>query len=125
MERDHVFWLVGVLPRPCDNFSTPEDLNPLCQHIPPLLRGDLGVDASVIELEVVRHVGVSCSGLQAVDFFVAGLKCSREMVDMGVGSSELLGGDGGVSLHCGSKSVGHCARDFAELVSAEADKGFS
>ena len=85
MERNHVFWFIGVLPRSHDDFTTPEDLNPLCQHIPPLLRGDLGVDMSVIELKVVRHVGVPRSGPQAADFFVMGLECSCEMVDAGVG----------------------------------------
>jgi len=89
------------------------------------MRGDLGVDASVIELEVMRHVGVSCSGLQAADFFVAGLKRSCEMVDTGAGSGELLGGDGGVLLHRGSEAVCHCVRDFAEFVSAEANEGLS
>ena len=59
------------------------------------------------------------------DFLVAGLERSRKMVDMGVGGGELLGGDGGASLHRGSKAVCHCARDFAEFVSAEANEGFS
>jgi hypothetical protein len=85
----------------------------------------LGVDASVIELEVVRHVGVSCSGSQAADFFVAGLKRSCEVVDTGAGSGELLGGDGGASLHCGGEAVCHYACDFAEFVSAEANEGLS
>jgi hypothetical protein len=117
MERDHVFWFVGVLPCPRDDFTTPEDLNPLCQHVPPLLRGDLGIDASVVELEVVRHVGVSCSGSQVADFFIAGLERSCEMVDTGAGSSELLGGDGG------GEAIRHCAHDFAEFVSTEANEG--
>ena len=85
----------------------------------------MGVDASVIELEVVRHVGVSCSGSQVADFFVAGLEHSHEMVDAGAGSSELLGSDGGASLHCGSEAICHCACDFAEFVSAEANEGLS
>jgi hypothetical protein len=125
MKQDHVFWLVGVLPHSRDNFTTPEDLNPLCQHVPPLLRGDLGVDTPVVELKVVWHVGIPCSSLQGVDFFVAGLKRSCEMGDMGAGSSELLGSDGGASFHCGGESVGHHACDFAEFISAEADEGFS
>jgi hypothetical protein len=85
----------------------------------------LGVDASIVELEVMQHVGIPRSGSQAADFLVMGLESPSEVIDAGTGSGELLGGDGGVSLHCGGKSVGHCARDFAELVSAEADKGFS
>ena len=80
---------------------------------------------SVIELKVVWHVGVSCSGSQAVDFFVAGLECSCKVVDAGAGSSELLGSDGGASLHCGSEAICHCACDFAEFVSAEANEGLS
>jgi hypothetical protein len=84
----------------------------------------LGINVSVVELKVVRHVGVPCSGLQVVDFFVAGLECSHEVVDTGAGSSELLGGDGGVLFHCGSKSVGHCSCDFAKFVPAETDEGF-
>ena len=118
MKWDHVFWLVRVLPHWRDDFTTPKDLNPLCQHIPPLLQGDLSVDMSVVELEVVWHVGVPCSGSQAVDFLVAGLECPREVVDMGAG------GDGGASFHCGHKSVGHCSCNFAEFVSAEANEGF-
>ena len=59
------------------------------------------------------------------DFFVAGLERSREMVDTGAGSGELLGGDGGASLHRGGEAVCHCARDFAEFVSAEANEGLS
>ena len=62
MERDHIFWLIGILPCSHDDFTTPEDPNQLCQHIPPLLRGDLGIDVSVIELEVMQHVGVPCLG---------------------------------------------------------------
>ena len=85
----------------------------------------MSIDTSVVELEVVWHVGVPCSGSQVADFLIAGLECPCEVVDASTGGGELLGGDGGVSLHCGGKSVGHCARDFAELVSAEADKGFS
>jgi hypothetical protein len=124
MKWDHVFWLVGILPCPCNDFTTPEDLNPFCQHIPPLLRGDLGVDASVVELEVVRHVGVPHSGSQVADFLVAGLECPHEVVDACAGSGELLGGDGGASLPCGCESVGHCSCDFAEFIPAEADEGF-
>jgi hypothetical protein len=45
------------------------------------------------------------------------------MVDTSVGGGELLGGDGGASLHCGGEAVCHCACDFAEFVSAEADEG--
>jgi hypothetical protein len=47
------------------------------------------------------------------------------MVDAGVGGGELLGGDGGASLHCGSEAVCHCACDFTEFVSAEANEGLS
>jgi hypothetical protein len=85
----------------------------------------LGVDASVVELEVVQHVGVSCSGLQTADFFIAGLERSRKVVDAGAGSSELLGGDGGASLHRGGKAVCHRSCDFAEFISAEANEGLS
>jgi len=116
--------LVGILPHPCDDFTTPEDLNPFCQHVPPLLRGDLGIDVSVVELEVVWHVGVPCSGSQAVDFLVAGLECPCEVVDAGTGSGKLLGGDGGALLHCGHEPIGHCSRDFAESIPAEVDEGF-
>jgi hypothetical protein len=125
MEWDHVFWFVGVLPRLRDDFTTPQDLNPLCQDVPPLLRGDLGINAPVVELEVVRHVGVPCSGSQAVDFFVAGLECPHEMINAGAGSGELLGGNGGASFHRGGESIGHCACNFAEFVPAEMDEGFS
>jgi hypothetical protein len=124
MEWDHVFWFIGILPCPCDDFTTPEDLNPLCQHVPPLLRGDLGVDASVVVLKVVRHVGVSRLGSQAADFFITGLECPCKVVDVGTGSSKLLGGDGGALLHCGHESIGHCSHDFAEFIPAEADEGF-
>jgi hypothetical protein len=85
----------------------------------------LGIDVPVVELKVVWHVGIPCLGSQVVDFFVMGLKCSCEMVDAGVGSGELLGGDGGVSLHCGGEPVSHCVCNFAEFVSTEADEGFS
>jgi hypothetical protein len=47
------------------------------------------------------------------------------MVDAGVGGGELLGGDGGASLHCGSKAVRHCACDFAEFISAEVNECLS
>jgi hypothetical protein len=47
------------------------------------------------------------------------------MVDVGAGGGELLGGDGGVSLHCGGKAIHHCACDFAEFISAEANEGLS
>ena len=80
---------------------------------------------SVVELKVVWHVGVPCLGSQAADFLVAGLKCPHEVVDMGAGSGELLGSDGGASFHCGHESVGHRSCDFAEFVSAEANEGFS
>jgi hypothetical protein len=125
MKWDHVFWLVRVLPCSRDNFTTPEDLNPLCQHVPPLLQGDLGVNMPVVELEVMQHVGVPRSGSQVADFFVVGLERSRKVVDTGAGSGELLGGDGGASLHCSGKPIGHCACDLAEFVPAEADEGFS
>jgi hypothetical protein len=85
----------------------------------------LGIDTSVIELKVVQHVGISHSGSQAVDSVVVGLKCSREMVDAGAGGSELLGGDGGASLHCGGEPVHNCMCDFTEFVSTEADEGLS
>ena len=85
----------------------------------------MGIDASVVELEVVWHVGVPRLGSQAADFFVMGLECSRKVVDAGAGGGELLGGDGGASLHCGSEAVCHCARNFAEFVSAEANEGLS
>ena len=85
----------------------------------------MGVNASVVELEVVRHVGIPCSGSQAADFFVMGLECSCEVVDAGAGGGELLGGDGGVSLHCGRKSIGHHACDLAEFVPTETNEGFS
>jgi hypothetical protein len=124
MKWDHIFWLVRVLPRPRDDFTTPEDLNPLCQHVPPLLRGDLSVNTSVVELEVMRHVSMPCSGSQVVDFLVAGLECSRKVVDTGMGGGELLGGDGGASFHCGRESIGHHSCDFAEFVPAEVNEGF-
>ena len=85
----------------------------------------MSINTSVIELKVVWHVGVPYSSLQAADFFVAGLKCSHKMVDAGAGSSELLGRNGGASLHCGGKAVCHCMRDFTEFISAEVDEGFS
>jgi hypothetical protein len=84
----------------------------------------LSIDVSIVELEVVWHVGMSCSGSQAADFFIAGLKCSRQVVDVGAGGGELLGGDGGALFHCGCESIGHHSRDFAEFVSTEADEGF-
>jgi hypothetical protein len=84
----------------------------------------LGIDAPVVELEVMQHVGIPHSGSQVADFFVVGLECSRKAVDMGMGGSELLGGDGGASLHCGGESVGHCTCDFTEFVPTEADEGF-
>ena len=59
------------------------------------------------------------------NFFVTGLECSREMVDAGAGSGELLGSDGGASLHGGGEAVRHCVHDFAEFVSAEANEGLS
>jgi len=85
----------------------------------------LSVDASVVELKVMWHVGVPFSGSQAADFLIAGLKCHHKVVDMGAGGGELLGGDGGASFHCGCESVGHHSCDFAEFVSAEANEGFS
>jgi hypothetical protein len=78
----------------------------------------LGIDAPVVELEVVWHNGVPHSGSQVADFFVAGLKCPCKVVDTGMGS------DGGASLHHGSKSIGHGSCNFAEFIPAEADEGF-
>ena len=124
MEWDHVFWFIGILPCLRDDFTTPEDLNPLCQHVPPLLQGDLSVNAPVVKLEVVGHVSVPCSGSQVADFLVVGLECPCEVVDAGTGSGKLLGSDGGVLLHCGCEPIGHCLCDFAEFVSAEVDEGF-
>ena len=125
MEWNHVFWLIGVLPHSRNDFTTPEDLNPLCQHVPPLLRGDLGVDVSVVELKVVWHVGIPHSGPEVADLLITGLKGPCEVVNAGAGGGELLGGDGGASLHRGGKAVCHCACDFAEFVSAEANEGLS
>jgi hypothetical protein len=125
MERDHVFWFVGVFPHSRNDLTTPEDPNPPCQYVPSLLRGDLGINASIVELKVMWHVGVPCSGSQVADFFVVGLESPCEVVDVGAGSSELLGGDGGVSFHCGGEPIGHCVCDFAEFVSTEANEGFS
>jgi hypothetical protein len=79
---------------------------------------------SVVELEVMGHAGVSCSGLQAADLIVVGLEGPHKLVDAGAGGSELLGGDGGASLHCGSKSVGHCAGNFSKFVPTEMNEGF-
>jgi hypothetical protein len=84
----------------------------------------LGIDASVVELEIVWHVGIPCSGSQVADLFVVGLNSPCKVVDVGMGGGELLGGDGGVLLHCGGEPVGHCAHDFTEFVSAEANEGF-
>ena len=84
----------------------------------------MGVDASIVELEVVWHVGVPRSGSQVVDFLVMGLECPCEVVDVGVGSGELVGGDGGVSLHCGCESIGHRSRNFAEFIPTEMDESF-
>jgi len=72
----------------------------------------------------MQHVGISCSSLQAADLFITGLKGSCEVVNAGAGGSELLGGDGGALLHCGSESIGHRACDFNELVSTEINEGF-
>ena len=72
---------------------------------------------SIVELEVVWHVGVPCSGSQAVDFLVAGLECPCKVVDMGAG------GDGGASFHYGGESVGHRSCNFAEFISTEANEG--
>ena len=84
----------------------------------------MSIDTSVVELEVVWHVGVACSGSQVADFLVVGLEGPHEVVDTGMGGGELLGGDGGASFHCGGESVGHRLCDFAEFVSAEANEGF-
>ena len=84
----------------------------------------MGVDVSIVELKVVQHVGMPRSGSQAADFLVAGLKCPCKVIDAGSGGGELLGGDGGASLHCGCQSVGHYSHDFAKLISTEADEGF-
>ena len=35
----------------------------------------------------------------------------------------VLGGDGGVLLHCGGEPVHYCARDFAKFVLAKVDEG--
>jgi hypothetical protein len=84
----------------------------------------LSVDASVVKLEVVWHVGMPRLGSQAADFLIAGLECPCEVVDAGMGGGELLGSDGGASLHCGCESVGHGSCDFAEFIPTEADEGF-
>ena len=84
----------------------------------------MGIDVPIVELKVVWHVGVPCSGSQVANFFVTGLKCFCEVVDVGVGSGELLGSDGGASLHCGGEAICHCGCDFTEFISAETDEGF-
>ena len=72
----------------------------------------------------MRHVDVPHSGPQVVDLVVVGLKGSHELVDVGVGGSELLGSDGGVSFHYGGESVGHHSCDFSKFVPTEMDEGF-
>ena len=84
----------------------------------------MSIDTSVVELEVVWHVGVPCSGSQAVDFLIVGLECSHEVVDTGMGGGELLGGDSGASFHCGHGPVGHRSCNFTEFVPAETNEGF-
>jgi hypothetical protein len=84
----------------------------------------LGVNASVVELKVVGHVGVLCSGPQVADFIVMGFKGSHKLGNVGAGSSKLLGGDGSLSFHCSSKPIGHYAHNLSEFVSAETDEGF-
>jgi len=79
----------------------------------------------IVELEVVWHVGIPCSGSQVVDLFVVGFESSHEVVDARVGSAELLGGNGSVSLHCGSESIGHCVCNFGKFISTKTNEGFS
>jgi hypothetical protein len=59
------------------------------------------------------------------DFFIVGLESPCEVVNVGAGSGELLGSDGGVSFHCGGESVGHHVCDFGEFISTEVNEGFS
>jgi hypothetical protein len=85
----------------------------------------LGVNTSIVELKVIRHVNIPYSGLQVADLIVTGFRGFCELVDIGVGSSELLGCDDGILLHCSSESIGHHSCDFSEFVPAETDEGFS
>ena len=111
------------LPALAQQLHHSQHLTPSCQHVPPLLRGDLGINASIVELKVVGHVDVPHLGLQVADFVIAGLKGSYELIDVGVGHGELLGSNGSVSLHCGGGSIGHCAHNFGEFIPAEVDEG--
>ena len=77
------------------------------------------------ELIVIGHVDVACLGLQVAEFFIASVKSSRELVDACASCCELLGGDVGASFNSGSESIGDGSCNFAELISAEADKSLS
>ena len=54
---------------------------------------------------------------------MAGLESPHEVVNVGAGSSELLGGDGSVSFHYSGESVGYCSCDFSKFISTEANEG--
>jgi len=106
-----------------DNFTTPQHLNPFCHNVPPLLQGDLDIEASIVEFIVMGHVDIPHLGPWVADFIVVGLEGPCELVDAGAGGYELLGGNGGALSHCAGKSIGHHSCDFAEFISAETDEG--
>ena len=83
----------------------------------------MGVDLPVVELVVVGDVGIACVCSQVADFLITLLEGSCQLVDVHVGHSKLLGGNGSTALHDGHEAIDDGAGNVTEFVPSEVDEG--
>ena len=102
-----------MLPYSSKNFPIPHEANPLCLDVLSVLRGDLGVDSSVVMFIVIEHVDIACIHLKSAYFGIVLLDDAGQLVGTSLGCYEVLFGEGsapadsGCQSECNSLSGGH------------------
>jgi len=84
----------------------------------------LDVHSSTIALKVGWHLAVSIVVPNVVDFGLAGVYCSYELVDVAVSFSESLVGDGCASVYCGDEAICDGVRCVSEVIVLHVEDSF-
>ena len=83
---------------PCSGkyLAIPQEADPLCDNVPPIVGGYLGVHLSTIVLIVVRHVDVACMCSEVSDFCFILNNNASQLVDLPPRCGKVLFSNGSV-----------------------------
>ena len=108
-----------------DDLTIPHDPNPLGDNVLSAVGGHLDVHSPAIAFEVGWHCGVPIAISDTLDFSLAGVYCSGELVDVVSGLAEALVGDGSASSYRRDEAVGDGACCVGKVAVLHAEEGLS